>query len=520
MAAPLSRVLMPAVGAGASAVLFWCAQPPMGLGFLATIALVPWLLSLRGRTVGIGIASGFGLGFLTALLQCPWLPAIFRTLGSPPGHALVASGITFSWGALPWAGIGAGASAARWLPPGLQIPVFAVAVFFLDTGVLRAPGGLPWLLLGHTQWNVSGVAQLAVLGSVPLISAFLAAINLSISQALVSDRGVRRAAFCRSAGLVGSYVAVALLGVHVVDRVRAHAEPRGGEGIEILAIQPHLPVAERWVPSAQRTQLAILGRQTQRELDSLSRLPDLVVWPETVVTSPLDTDETLMEDLVRLVDGYGIPVILGAARSSRRGAAAPYRNSALWVEPGRGIVAEFDKTRAFPVVESARSFAGRRVLEWLLGVSTEMKFVEESRAETALDEGSKSFAVALCSEALYPGLVADRRRANSLAILNLANDSWVGSATPSSQQLAFATFRAIEQRLWLLRVAQGGVSSFVDPLGRIVDRSPFGRPASLRRTIRREPAPTRSEQLGLLGLLLGGGGAGLGLALPLMRRRS
>ncbi len=287
----------------------------------------------------------------------------------------------------------------------------------------------------------------------------------------------------------------------------------------MLLVQPNIPPSERWAVSVQRTNLAIVGRQTQGALAKLTDPPDLVVWPETVVTNPVDEDTALRGDLLAWVDRIGRPVIVGAVSSSRSGTADRYRNSALWLDPGQGIVAQFDKTRAIPVIESATWFPGRQELSALMGLSSLERYVEEGTEQRPL-RGSASFAVALCFEALFPGLVAARRDADTLAILNLANDSWFVSETPSRQQVAFVAFRAIEQRLWLLRVAHGGISAVIDPYGRVVAELPFDTKGTLTVSVSPGPPSTAAERIALVGLLVAAASLGWIAAAVIGRRAS
>jgi len=200
---------------------------------------------------------------------------------------------------------------------------------------------------------------------------------------------------------------------------------------------------------------------------------DAIVWPETVITSPFDADAGLRALVADFVDEVKLPLVLGVARSPRYGKRGLYRNSALWVEPGRGITDAFDKTRAVPIVEAASPMTASWTVRALFGASSQGPRVEEGRAESDL-HGSFSIVPLLCYEAIFPGLASARSRPGSVAILNLANDSWSFHPTASEQQIAFGRFRAVERRMSFVRVAHGGISVAIDPLGRVGDRLPFG----------------------------------------------
>jgi apolipoprotein N-acyltransferase len=72
----------------------------------------------------------------------------------------------------------------------------------------------------------------------------------------------------------------------------------------------------------------------------------------------------------------------------------------------------------------------------------------------------------LCFEILFPDEVAQRRHPDSVAILNLADDSWVDGEVVDRQIFAASAFRAVEQRLPLVRVGHGGLSGVINSMGR------------------------------------------------------
>jgi apolipoprotein N-acyltransferase len=132
--------------------------------------------------------------------------------------------------------------------------------------------------------------------------------------------------------------------------------------------------------------------------------------------------------------------------------------------------------------------------------------VEEAAALGSALPAKFSITPALCYEVLFPQIVAARRSPDSLAILNLADDSWVRGETATRQLADFAAFRAIEQRVTLIRVAHGGLSAVVDPFGRTLLELPLDQWAHARVSVRASPPPTGSEKAALIALPLSTGG--------------
>jgi apolipoprotein N-acyltransferase len=62
-------------------------------------------------------------------------------------------------------------------------------------------------------------------------------------------------------------------------------------------------------------------------------------------------------------------------------------------------------------------------------------------------------------------------REGSDLLVNITNDAWFGRSSAPYQHLAMTRFRAVENRIWLARAANTGISAIVSPSGRIVARS-------------------------------------------------
>jgi apolipoprotein N-acyltransferase len=52
-------------------------------------------------------------------------------------------------------------------------------------------------------------------------------------------------------------------------------------------------------------------------------------------------------------------------------------------------------------------------------------------------------------------------------LVNITNDAWYKKSSASYQHLAASVFRAVENRVNLVRSANTGISGFIDPCGRL-----------------------------------------------------
>jgi apolipoprotein N-acyltransferase len=491
-------------GVALSAALLAAALPPWSLGWLATAALVPWLCTMRTRGVLAHAGCGLALGTLVGVAMGAWIYAGVRSLGGNcvEGVAALAFCSVLVVG-VPWTAIGAAAGCTRRIASGWSSVVFAFAAAGIEWMWSQPEVGLPWGTLGHTQASVPGVAQLALLGTAAL-SGLVAGLNHALARASAQK------SFRDALPWIGAYLAAGVLGLPIAEAVR---EPVSGPSANLLLLQSQLPAGERWSPASQRTNLSLLGRETLRGLHAASAPVDLVVWPETSLTTALESDAELRTDLVTWMQRLRTPLLLGGV--SEAADAGLYRNSALWIEPDGTILDRFDKTRAVPFVEGRSDTRFGNGVAILLTAGRSTRFVEEAEVQRVL-LGRFPLSVALCFEVIYPSLVASRSRDDVLAIVNLANDSWYGGVV-GEQQLAFASLRAIEQRRHLVRVADGGPSAVLDPFGRAVREMGRGERGSMEILIRAGGVQPR-ERWAIGAVAVGGCLLGAAASLAVERR--
>lgn len=72
----------------------------------------------------------------------------------------------------------------------------------------------------------------------------------------------------------------------------------------------------------------------------------------------------------------------------------------------------------------------------------------------------------ICYEDILPALGRQAVRQGAQVLVNLTNDVWFGQTHAPYQHRALAAFRAVENRVYLVRVTNTGLTSIIDALGR------------------------------------------------------
>jgi apolipoprotein N-acyltransferase len=127
-------------------------------------------------------------------------------------------------------------------------------------------------------------------------------------------------------------------------------------------------------------------------------------------------------------------------------------------------------------------------LRWGVGISN-WGLASDSTVFESRKFNSK-FLSMVCYESIFPEFIAHFVDKGAEFLVFITNDSWWGNTSGARQHNQYSIIRAIENRRWVVRCANGGISSFVDPLGRMYDQTQMYTQAYISHQI--EPLKTKT----------------------------
>jgi apolipoprotein N-acyltransferase len=78
----------------------------------------------------------------------------------------------------------------------------------------------------------------------------------------------------------------------------------------------------------------------------------------------------------------------------------------------------------------------------------------------------------ICNDDIMPAMTSRLAGKPANLMLNITNDAWFGNTSEPHFHLALATLRSVENRLYMLRATNTGISALIDATGKIVDQTP------------------------------------------------
>jgi apolipoprotein N-acyltransferase len=331
---------------------------------------------------------------------------------------------------------------------------------------------LPWNFLGHSQFRLLPVIQVADLTGVYGISFVVLMVNQFLSEGLevlLRSRGVRGMRSVADLG-VGRLAGQAALVLVVVFLVLGYGyyrlgEEKSGDRVRIAIVQPNLITRDTMPLSAQTEQLAAYGALTR---EAGGGEPSLIVWPASSLPAPLATSGLVRATVASLAKETRAHLLVGGAgmekAGPRRGGLLPYANSEYLIAPDGSVSSQYNKIRLVPFNEYL-PLEGK--IQWPKWITTLKHSLVPGDTYTLFQVSQARFGVPICWESLFPDLFRRFVAEGANLMVSVTNEGFMGRTSAPYQTLAMTCLRAVENRVAVVRSAPTGLSAFIAPTGAI-----------------------------------------------------
>lgn len=461
-----------------STLLYFLSFTYEALAPIAFVALVPFFYVLKGSISYKRIFFyGFFMGSLLFSSMAYWLiPSLVNQYSKPLELSLVFVCLA---GLLPIGTVtGLFALAHRFLHRNtLLFHAFVVPSLWVISEYLREAIDLlvPWGFIGYSVLPCTNFVQMADVCGVYGVSFIVVMVNALLvykqadpitpktsgQESQKGNRSIRIPLILNTRRfsltlIFFSILIPVLYGIYQKNIFALHRVT--GSVYTATIVQGNFDQKDRWsgmgFQNRLNTYLAMSRRQKNKD-------SNIFVWPETVLNQTTNLDGNLFKRISHSL-GKSTLLIAGGLRGGDDGSGL--YNTAYVLSETQDLT-WYDKQRLLPYAEfkAAGSFLG----SYYSAPAVFLAGTRPSVVQTAYG----LMGISICVEILYPGYIRQSVHQGAGFLVNLSNDTWFGNSSMPETHLRAARFRAIENRRFLLRASNSGISAVITPSGDVSVKS-------------------------------------------------
>ncbi len=481
-----------------SALLLGVIQVSGGVEWAAWISMIPMMIAsspkIRLRTLAL-------LSYLVGVAY--WLSTVYWvSYVAPAGYIGMGLYLAVYWPILT--------VCFRWWRQKKWWLTFGVGLIVTGAEVWQATvfGGFAWRFLAHSQWQNTLLIQFADLTGAIGVSFLVATLNGIVADTYLSwrEKHLFRGENAVRIGIAGALIMSAI----IYGQFRMEQVERRGTFRKNIEQGPMIGVVQSNIPSAVKEVAdngpRILGDMIRLSEEAFQNRADMTLWPETIVLAAMNQDylsfcspesyPRLYDELIREHAAEFGYVLFGAHAAfievgDEDIELVRQHNSAFLYTP-TGVQDEkrYDKIHLVPYGEYVPFHDGWGLLSKVTRAISPYDYdyhLTPGTEYTVFDMSNRGkdyrFGVLICYEDTIPRIaretVYNKQQGKRVDWLcNLSNDGWYhkyddGELIPSgelSERMAITVFRAIENRVSIVRSVNTGISCLIDSTGEVQNR--------------------------------------------------
>lgn len=441
-----------------AATFFSLSFEPAPFWFLIYFAIPLFAAAIYKLGFKGGFVNGYVFGIVTAILTLYWVSYVTVT-----GVVLLILVHSLYYALI--AGVVASAT-RRFGSQGLWLlPFVWVAVEYLRT---LTEISFPWQNLSYTQASNTVIVQLAEISGDATVSFFIVVVGLILYFGYASVRLPLRSI------LLFLLAIVLYTGAYFWGAWRF--EPLNPD-FKVAALQGDIPINEKWRQGRADHNFEIYADLTQKAAADSARF---VLWPETAAPMYIMYEPPYLRWIESIAAQNSVDILTGALHLAQSpDGKRRYYNSAFFFTPEGFHPRVYNKRHLVPFGEQMpyankigllASFRDFVKNNWNLDISD----FEPGDSLIIFETHSRKFGSLICFEATYPEYVRTMVKTGAEFLTVITNDDWFGKTAGPYQHFAIPVFRAVENRVWILRAANTGICGVYDPFGRVVAKTKLG----------------------------------------------
>ena len=471
-----------------SAIFLILSFPKTGQSFFVWFALIPLLFAVEGKSTYKSFLAGWFCGFIFYTGLIYWIVVVTTTYGGliyPLGIFVMLLLVTYL---SLYCGLALALS--RFIEGRTPFTLPLILPFtWVSLEYIRsfAFSGFPWESLGYAIYQSRYLIQCADITGIYGMSFIIVFTNVSGYLLL---RGISERRFpVKEIVLTISLITLALLygrgRLIEIEKISQSSPP-----MPVGLIQGNIDQGIKWNRAFRQQAITVHQRLSVEALANGARF---IIWPESSTPFYFQSSLDYQRVILDIISGSDTYMLIGSPFFSQHNGTIRNYNSAFLLSPLRKVLDRYDKIHLVPYGEyiPLRRFFPF-INKMVVGIGD--FYPGEVRTLFTLPEGL--FSVLICYEIIFPDLTRKFVKDGAQFLVNITNDAWFGNTSAPHQHLSMAMVRAIENRRFIARAANTGISAIIDATGNLQSSSKLFTEQLLTGTIRPLSVQTFYTQFG------------------------
>lgn len=288
----------------------------------------------------------------------------------------------------------------------------------------------------------------------------------------------------------------------------SYEEEGEGEELDVVIIQPNIDPYKKFSSISPDEQIQRIISLAEEKMDEDV---DLVIAPETslpmsILENEIEKNRFIVPLIQKLEEWNGPDLLIGSSThqvfQEKKSYASRKLDGELWLEAYNSALL-ISRNKPIQIYHKSQLVLGVERLPFPaifegmaidMGGTTGTLGTEEK--PFCLKSKGLNITPCICYESVYGGYVAAFSKLESEFIAIITNDGWWKDTPGYKQHLNFARLRAIENRKYVARSANTGISALINARGDVLEKTSWWEPAVIRGKIKLSKEETFYVQYG------------------------
>ncbi|MBN2515019.1 MAG: apolipoprotein N-acyltransferase, partial [Deltaproteobacteria bacterium] len=323
--------------------------------------------------------------------------------------------------------------------------------------------GFPWENLAYSMHGMISFIQIIDISGVYGLTFIIVVVNCVLYDLMSIKVETRKRVLSEVFMAAVAIILIFTYGVYRLDQLEHVME--GKKSDKVTIVQGNIDQTVKWNNKYQNDTLEIYRKSSLTSAKSGNRL---IVWPETAAPfffQNIDDKHRFIINIAKEAKSY---LLFGSPSYLNENGINYFSNSAYLISPAGDIAGRYDKMHLVPYGEYVPL---RRVFFFLEKLVVGVGDFRPGKELTPLVLGGKKIGVLICYEGIFPEISRQYHKMGVTLLINITNDAWFGTSSAPYQHLTMTAFRAVENRLYIIRAANTGISAIIKPTGEIISQT-------------------------------------------------